>query len=310
MLHKFLQLTSGMLSSGKLTILMYHQVVQQRDPMRPTEPDAATFDWQMRLIRRYFTPLSLSEALERLQDNRLPNNAICVTFDDGYLNNLTVAAPILARHKVPATVYIATAFSQGENMWNDRLQDLCADQKRTILQTGQSQLQLTDWASRIHAAQQLINQLKYLPVRTRLQQVDNLYQLNGASEYPSRMMSTTQIKELAAQGITIGAHTHNHPILKSLTPSEQQQEISRCKSGLEQLLQCPVVHFAYPNGVEGRDFDDETMHLVAAAGFQSAVVTNRGFSTADSNLYKLKRFAPWDGSPLKFHLHLLKNYLS
>lgn len=310
MLHTILQWLCQGLSRGKLTILMYHQVFPQRDPMRPTEPDAATFDWQMQLISRYFKPLSLTEAVQRLQNNTLPANAICVTFDDGYLNNLTVAQPILAKYKIPATVYVATAFSDGDNMWNDRIQDLCADPQRTTLQISEQCISLNDWPARIKAAQHLIKQFKYLPVATRLQAVSDLYRLNNADEYPSRMMSKTQIKQLAATGVTIGAHTHNHPILKSLTMQEQQDELLRCKTELEQCLQMPIQHFAYPNGVEGRDFDETTVQLVAKADFVSAVVTNRGYSTANSHLLKLKRFAPWDGSALKFHLHLLKNYLS
>ena len=310
MLHPMLKMAGQLLSRGKLSILIYHQVMADFDPMRPTEPTAEMFDWQMALLARYFTPLSLNEALERLAAGTLPANAVCVTFDDGYLNNLTVAQPILAKYRIPATVYVATAFRQGDNMWNDRIQDLCADQSRHQLNTAEGPVALGDWPSRIAAAQQLLKQLKYLPVAERLQAVDAVYQLNHATDYPARMMNETQLQQLAALGLTIGAHTHNHPILKSLDPEAQQTEIAHNKNLLEQILQQPVEHFAYPNGVEGRDFDDVAVQLVAAAGFKSAVVTNWGYSTSDTPAHRLKRFTPWDQQPLKFHLRLIKNYLS
>jgi peptidoglycan/xylan/chitin deacetylase (PgdA/CDA1 family) len=310
MLHSMLKMAGQLLSRGKLSILIYHQVLAEFDPMRPTEPTAKMFDWQMALLARYFTPLSLNEALERLAAGTLPANAVCVTFDDGYLNNLTVAQPILAKYRIPATVYVATAFRQGDNMWNDRIQDLCADQRRQQLKTAEGAVALGDWPSRIAAAQQLLKQLKYLPVAERLQAVDALYQLNHAADYPARMMNDAQLQQLAALGVTIGAHTHNHPILKSLDSEAQQIEIAQNKNLLEQILQLPVEHFAYPNGVEGRDFDDVAVQLVAAAGFKSAVMTNWGYSTADTPVHRLKRFTPWDQQPLKFHLRLIKNYLT
>ncbi len=151
MLHQLLSLSGRLLSRGKLSILIYHQVVAEFDPMRPNEPTPEIFDWQMALLARYFTPLSLDEAVERLALGTLPANAVCVTFDDGYLNNLTVAQPILAKYAIPATVYVATAFRNQANMWNDRIQDLCADPSRHVVKSSFGDLVLADWASRIAA---------------------------------------------------------------------------------------------------------------------------------------------------------------
>lgn len=309
MLHSLLKMAGSVLGRGKLSILIYHQVVAEFDPMRPNEPTAEVFDWQMALLARYFTPLSLTEAVQRLAAGTLPANAVCVTFDDGYLNNLSVAQPILARYNIPATVYVATAFRSGDNMWNDRIQDLCADPSRFALKTSEAEIPLSDWQSRIAAAQQLLKKLKYLPVAERLQAVDELYQLNLATEYPARMMNDSQLQQLAALGVTIGAHTHNHPILKSLDAKAQQAEIEQSKTLLEQILQQPVAHFAYPNGVEGRDFDEVAVQWVAAAGFTSAVMTNWGYSTAATSPLRLKRFTPWDTTALRFHLRMLKNLI-
>ncbi len=309
MLHQLLNLGGRFLSRGKLSILIYHQVMAEFDPMRPTEPTAKMFDWQMALLARYFTPLSLNQALEHLAAGTLPANAVCVTFDDGYLNNLTVAQPILAKYAIPATVYVATAFREQTNMWNDRIQDLCADPCRQLLKTSLGDLVLTDWPSRIAAAQQLLKSLKYLPVTERLAAVDELYQRNQATAYPARMMNDDEIRTLAQLGVTIGAHTHNHPILSSLDATSQQKEIALSKEILQGIIQQPVEHFAYPNGVEGRDFDDTAVQLVKSAGFKSAVMTNWGYSTAATSPHRLKRFTPWDQSSLRFHLRLVKNLI-
>ena len=102
----------------------------------------------------------------------------------------------------------------------------------------------------------------------------------------------------------------NHPILKVLPEEQQQQEISRSKQQLEEWLGQSVQHFAYPNGVQGVDFDDTTTEIVIRSGFASAVVTNWGVSDANTPPHLLKRFTPWDKTAARFHLRLVKNMVS
>ncbi|MEO3879539.1 polysaccharide deacetylase family protein [Rheinheimera fenheensis] len=310
MLHSAIKLAGKVVGANKLSILIYHQVLDTADPMRPSEPTAEVFDWQMRLLRDYFTPLSLDQALTHLQHNTLPANAVCVTFDDGYLNNLTVAQPILAKYGIPATVYIATGFSEGQNMWNDRVIHLFADTSRSALQLDDTVVSLSDWQDRRSKAQQWLKSLKYLPFEQRLAKVNQYYAQNHATEQAPLMMNPAQLQQLAASGVTLGAHTVHHPILKVLPAGQQQAEISQSKQQLEQWLGQGVRHFAYPNGGQGTDFDDTAVQLVEQAGFASAVVTNWGVSDKHTPPYLLKRFTPWDKTPLAFHLRLIKNMLS
>jgi peptidoglycan/xylan/chitin deacetylase (PgdA/CDA1 family) len=309
MLHRLIRLTGSLLSKNKLSILIYHQVLAQPDPMRPGEPTAAVFDWQMHLLNRYFTPLSLNDALHHLKHNTLPANAVCVTFDDGYLNNLTVAQPILAKYGIPATVYVATAFTQGINMWNDRLIHLFANPKTQQLQLDADVVPLGNWPDRRSKAAYWLKKLKYLPISQRLEKIAQFYLQNNAVEQAPLMMTAAQIKQLSDCGITIGAHTVNHPILKVMSEAEQREEITQSKQQLESWLAQPVQHFAYPNGAEGIDFDDTAVDIVQQSGFASAVVTNWGVSTAATSPLKLKRFTPWDKTALRFHLRLVKAYL-
>ena len=310
--HKLLALAGKTFGRNRLNILIYHQVFAERDTMRPSEPTAAEFDWQMKLIGEYYTPLSLDEALKGLDSNSLPNNAICVTFDDGYLNNLTVAEPILAKYNIPATIYVATAFSDGVNMFNDRILDLIEDEKfsdfdLTSVELGR--VEVSDSASRIALAHRLIGKLKYLHFDDRMTRVDQIYQDNNASEYPARMMSVKDIKSLAETGVEIGAHTRDHPILRTLTLDAQQQQLMDAKQTLENIVNEPIKHFAYPNGKLNDDYSTETVELVKSVGFASAVSTHWGVSDSTSDQYQLKRFTPWDSSELKFHLRLRLNQL-
>ncbi|MDF2177303.1 polysaccharide deacetylase family protein [Aliiglaciecola sp. CAU 1673] len=312
MLHQLISLGSRLAGKNKLSILIYHQVLERLDDMRPGEPDQEQFDWQMSLISRYFTPLPLGEAIERLQAGTLPPKAVCITFDDGYLNNLTLAAPILKRYGVPATVFVASAFSQGENMWNDKVLDLFEQADSDVIDCeaiGLGKLSLADGASRRQLAYKTIGVLKYLPVQERLEKIAALYAANGDIQISRKMMSEQEIRQLSELGIEIGAHTHNHPILKGMSPQAVREEIAENVRLLESWTGKQVKSFAYPNGKPGKDFDEHTVEVVKEFPFKQAVSTEWGVSRPGADLYRLKRFTPWDRTPLKFHLRMLLNLI-
>ena len=105
--------------SSCLSILIYHRVVAQPDPLFPDVVTAEEFDLQMAALTRWFTVLPLGRAVERLRNGTLPVRAACVTFDDGYADNALSALPILLKHGVKATFFVATRFLDGGSMWND-----------------------------------------------------------------------------------------------------------------------------------------------------------------------------------------------
>lgn len=91
---------------ARLTILIYHRVLAEPDPIVNDEIDALTFEQHMELLRSGFNVLPLGEACKRLSEGTLPTRAACITFDDGYANNERIACPILTRLGLPATFCI------------------------------------------------------------------------------------------------------------------------------------------------------------------------------------------------------------
>ena len=91
---------------ARLSVLIYHRVLARPDPMFPEQIDAARFTMQMELLSRRFNVLPLAEAVQRLQSNSLDSRSACITFDDGYADNYTIALPILKRHGLTATFFI------------------------------------------------------------------------------------------------------------------------------------------------------------------------------------------------------------
>ena len=118
---------ASILSAGSgrhsLLVLMYHRVLPVADPLLPEEPDLATFTAQMDILRAMCNVLPLTEAVDRLYRKSLPPRAACITFDDGYLNNLTYSVPTLVARGLPATIFVAAEFLCGGCMWTDILME-------------------------------------------------------------------------------------------------------------------------------------------------------------------------------------------
>lgn len=296
----------------RLSILTYHGVLPDHDYMRPLEPTVAVFDWHMELLARYFNPLSLSDALSRMRCGELPERAVCITFDDGYANNVEQALPVLKRWRVPATVFIATNFLNGGRMWNDSVIEALriADAPEFDLQElGLDVYDIDGLEKRRVASEAIIREIKHWPPEKRARAVEVIESRVG--DLPrSMMMTDAQVHELSASGIEIGAHTKSHPILATLDLEQSKQEILGSKSYLETLLGKPVRYFAYPNGMPGVDYGIKQRDLVEAAGFEAAVSTHWGVASRISDLWQLPRFTPWDSTPLRFMVRLLLNYRS
>jgi peptidoglycan/xylan/chitin deacetylase (PgdA/CDA1 family) len=170
-------------------------------------------------------------------------------------------------------------------------------------------VEVSDWESRRSLAASLISAIKYQDFRARCQIVDALYKENNAAEAPRKMMLLDEIVTLKNMGVDIGAHTVDHPILKSLEIDEQRQQILESKKQLEQLIEKPITGFAYPNGLPDRDYDSSAADIVKDAGFEYAVSTTWGISKKSTSRYELNRFTPWDNHPARFHLRLIKQML-
>ncbi len=294
----------------RLSILIYHRVMPQLDPMRAGEPTVEEFDAQMRVLREYFHPLPLVEAVERLHAGTLPDAAVCVTFDDGYADNELHAMPILRKYAVPATVFVSTGFLNGGRMWNDSVIETvrtCPDEVLDLRELELDCYTLGSMQQRLQAVESILRRIKHFDPQDRLA-LANAIQERGRGLPDDLMMTDDQVRSLAQNGVGIGAHTVNHPILSSISAAAAREEIQQSRQYLENLVQSPVDVFAYPNGRPDLDYGIEHRDLVSELGFKVAVSTHWGVSTAHSDRYQLPRFTPWDRNPLKFTARLMAGY--
>lgn len=295
---------------GKLSILIFHRMPAAPDPILHEEFDAATFERQMAFLKSEFNVLPLGEACARLARGGLPARAACITFDDGYADNERVALPILKRLGLPATFFVATGFSDGGIMFNDGVIEAVRRAPagtHDLSRLGLGSHALGDSASRRAAIDALIEQLKYRPPGERGSLVEQIAEAMHSTFPGDLMMRPAQIRRLHDEGMEIGGHTVNHPILTMLDEQEARAEIVGGKRRLEEITGAPVTLFAYPNGKPGRDYGPQHVALVRQAGFVAAVSTISGVANRRSDLFQLPRFTPWDRTPGRFLLRLLHN---
>ena len=299
---------------ARLSILIYHRVLVEPDPLFPNEVTTRRFDAQMTQLKAVFNVLPLHAAVDQLRTGTLPARAACITFDDGYADNLTHATPILKNHGLPATFFIATAYLNGGRMFNDTVIEAIRHSPLKTLDLasiGFGNFDIGDNAAKAKAIGQILPQVKYLPLDEREQIVARIAQLAQCGPLPNNLMMTTeQLQALHASGMEIGGHTARHPIIAKLDADAVRQEISDGKAFLEETLNTRIRLFAYPNGKPGTDYLPEQAAVVRDLGFDAAVSTQCGSAEQSSDVFQLPRFTPWSPQPMRFVPMLLGNLRS
>lgn len=313
MMRCLLHALSPAATRGRLSILIFHRVLPDTDPLLPDEMHRERFRAICSWVRRWFNVLPLEEACRLLRQRALPARALAITFDDGYADNHDIAVPVLLEQGLPATFFVATGFLDGGRMWNDTLIESVRRTKHEELNLqdagleGITRLSVRDLPARRAAVDCLIRACRYLPGAERDAAIRAVAAAAGAALPTDLMMSSAQIRSMRAQGMALGGHTVSHPILTRLAAVEARQEIEDGKRRLEELVQERIALFAYPNGRPGEDFGPEHVAMVERAGFEAAVTTAWGVSSYATPNFQLPRFTPWDQSRWRFGLRLARN---
>lgn len=288
-------------------ILSYHRVNDEGDPFFPSL-STEVFERQMAFVARAYVVLTVEELAERMRRRALPRNALAITFDDGYRDNLTHAAPILARLGLPATVFLVTgAIASGEPLWFDRL--AAAFKHARISAWGApwgETIPLETPPQRLAALGQALGRFKRLVNEERRRTVEEVLLSLGAGDarpLKSLMLSWDDVQALLGLGIAIGAHTVSHPILSQLAPTDARTEVFESYRMIEAACGRPPRAFAYPNG-RPDDYSPAIAALVREAGFTCAVTTTFGVNTMTTPPYELRRGGPWEPHLPTFALKL------
>ena len=304
-------------------VLLYHRIASPSvDPWR-LSVSPAHFAEHLAVIKRVGRAMPLRELAMALRSGKRLRDAVVVTFDDGYADNLRAARSLLDRHDVPATVFVTSGALGTAGFWWDRLARTLLTPgtlpKKLRLQAGGATHRVTlgddavwddaaaarhpEWepwgdehpTARHKAYRTFYDALFALEAEERERALAALPK--PADGKDARPLSVAELHALGDDGfVEIGCHTRTHPVLARLEPTTQRQEIRHARRDLEAIIGTPVTSFAYPFGRRS-DYDAGTVALVRDAGFSCACANFDGLVDARTDRFQLPRFQvrDWDG---------------
>lgn len=289
-------------------ILIYHRINDQRDPFFPALP-TKVFERQMAYIARRYRVLTVEDLVERMRRAAVPRNALAITFDDGYRDNLTHAAPILARHGLPATIFLATGFIGATEVpwWDQVATALKTTGAVSFAAPWGQRLPLASLGDRLHALHLTQRHLKALSddeARACLETALEGLGVTDQRSFKNEMLGWNDVHALVGLGFSIGAHTVRHPILSRVSVERARDEIVGSRKAIEAACGRRPVAFAYPNGGPG-DYTETITRLVHQAAFRCAVTTRMGLNTRNTSPWELRRGGPWEHHLPTFAMKLL-----
>lgn len=269
--------SNGSLPRTSIACLMFHRIAVLKEeeigpyPAITISPQA--FEAIIAFFSKHFHAMALPDLVTHLATrNPPPSNTFAVTFDDGFVDTWSVAKPILENYEVPATVYVTTGYIGGEVFpYEFELADLIASRDGVHFHWDSCEYHW-DFKNR-QDRERCYAEIKRIgkPYSYALRR-DLMAKILGKSEplssKRSLFMNWRQVIELSqSPWVTIGAHTHRHVLLPSLTHEAARDEIDSSKNILQAKLGGPVHHFSYPYGASNLTVQS----IVRNCGFTSAV---------------------------------------
>ena len=263
-------------------ILMYHSITNSKnhcfiDSAYAINIDA--FEQQMKFLSKHRNVISMDELSKKMAEGITPKRGtVVISFDDGYLDNYELAAPILKKYNLPAIIYLATGYiSRGEPQWIDQLHWIFQTRTCHTLSLEDkgicTKFDLRKKHEQHRAHSELVSKLLESEQKARaslLSQIQN--ELKPSHTMPRITLIWDEIKEMIDKypNIEFGAHTNGHVSLTTMDKDSIIEDIATCKKKIElQLGYCPK-HFTYPYGRS----NSEVRSIIESMDFKSAAVTD------------------------------------
>jgi peptidoglycan/xylan/chitin deacetylase (PgdA/CDA1 family) len=301
---------------GSFSVVTYHGILPEGYQVGDPQQDgnlvsAENFRAQLRLLKECYHVVSPDEVRDWLVEGKaLPELAVLLTCDDGLLNVLTDMTPILRDENLPCLFFVlgASASPRSQMLWYEELylMLLRAPAGAYSLEPLGMSIELGDRAQRRSTWWDLVKKLSQIdqPSRTSLIETSRIQfgltdhwnaesnpgddSSNEAQRRRFSLLNRNDLKQLVDQGMSIGSHTLNHPILSQQSSELAWKEISESRSLLEDAIGKPVWALAYPFG-DPASVTTREMQMAEQAGFQCAFMNIGGGFGASLPRFALPR---------------------
>jgi peptidoglycan/xylan/chitin deacetylase (PgdA/CDA1 family) len=296
---------------GSFCVITYHGVLPEGYQVSDPQQDgslvtAENFRAQLRLLKECYHLVTPDQVRDWIVDGKdLPALAILLTCDDGLRNALTGMAPILREEELSCLFFVlgASVAHNSRILWYEELYLLMLaapagnysfDFAGTILELGDRSQRRSVWWTLVQKLSQYdqderVRFIEASRVKFGLAKGWNSgCWENEAQRQRFSLLNADELRQLVDQGMSIGSHTLNHPILSRQTSAEAWREISESRSLLENAVSRPVWALAYPFG-DPASVTTREMQMAEQAGFQCAFMNVGGGFGAQLPRFALPR---------------------
>lgn len=234
------------------------------------------FEARMAQLKRSGQPvLPLAEAVDRLADGSLPEAAVAITIDDGWVSTFTHMLPVLEKYCLPATLYVTTWY---------------AGRALPVVNLAVHYLKAAAGRAEIDADAK-IREIEALPIDGRLEALRSFGRELGVDEAwlelrQFNIMSAEELAEAHRRGLDVQLHTHRHIDIEAQIDA-LPGEIDENRASLRRMIgNAPLEHFCYPSGTN----HPRARSLLAAKGVRSGTLVSQGLNPPGSDPLALRRF--------------------
>ena len=299
---------------------LFHRVSEEQDqlwpPMRPE-----LFDRIIKHLVKKYEVVSLEHYLADPKVFSSGKRVATVLFDDGYKDNVEIAAPILQRYTCPASFYVVTdSINRNLPTWTYIIDNVFQQTRKARLELDADfvpekfkKTAFTLNGVNNPAIREIKPWMKGLPNLQRLQIMDLvLKQCDDVAVSRSKMMNWDDIRQLHNAGFIIGSHSHTHPMLASLSSEgEIKEELENSAGIIQKETGKFPLSISYPIG----SFDDRVISLSKAAGYKYGLAVKQQFyDPAKDDLFSIPRVELYQETWWKQRLRItgvysmIKNY--
>ena len=300
---------SHLKSARGARILLYHGICPH-EPFRYNTlfVTLKTFELQLRLYKKYFNLVSLDDLYEqRISDKRFN---ICLTFDDGFMNNYKYVLPILEKYQVPAAFFVTGIRDAGyEILWNDVL---CAAYKHgpEKFRLGNEEFIKGKDSKYVSAltGEKLVDTLRLAEFEDKSDMIKLLSPFRQKADEDYWMQMTAgEIRQLASsKWVTIGSHSYYHNDLAKIPVDELRKDLNRSKLFLEDVTGKKIKALAFPYG----SYSKVVLNEAKNAGYSQLLATEFLFADdpGDDALRERLTINPFISTINQLHANITGNY--
>lgn len=307
-------------------VVMYHYV---RDLVNNRYPQIKGMDFdkfrsQITYFKKNYSIITMEDAVAAWNDNeKLPENALLLTFDDGYIDGYTNVFPLLHEEKLQGSFFISSkTFSENVLMDVNKIHFMLAsaDIQKLVqdifeqihyyreggnkynLPTAEELYDTYGIANRLDDkdtvfAKRILQTVLPLEVRREISSIlfKKYVGMEEVAFSKELYMSYDQIRVMKDNGMHIGVHGYDHFWLANLATKDMQEDVDKALMAMDGLIDKDNWTMCYPYG----SYNDEVVQYIAKKGCKLAFSTK--VAVADKNVdsrFELPRFDCVDFFPI------------